>query len=206
MTFAQNVLGGRAAQPRVVSSRPPADCSGRTPRPRDSQQRSKTCAVRPGACIGRRLDGPSWVRIPGSWNRGFGELRSPAARGARRPGKPALASTEAAGPSPTSVGACSFPSAEWRERCVAHCRVSRSRRAHPARRWKPFEVRSAVERRAILHRSVMSRRDSGNALYDSGLNNDRQHDRVVVSLDLRLFLEAPGSGKTSPPVPAPTDT
>ena len=31
-----------------------------------------------------------------------------------------------------------------------------------------------------------------------------KHDRVVVSLDLRRWLEAPGSGKASPPVPAPT--
>lgn len=115
--------------------------------------------------------------------------------------------TEAAGPSPTSVGACSFPSAEWRERCVARCHFcSRSelRRAHPAHRSKPFEFRSAVERRAILHQIVTSRSSYGSALCDSGPNNDRQHDRVVVSLDLRRWLEAPGSGKASPPVPAPT--
>ena len=115
--------------------------------------------------------------------------------------------TEAAGPSPTSVGACSFPSAEWRERCVARCHFcSRSgcRTAHPAHRSKPIEFRSAVERRAILLRGVRSRSDYGSALRDSGPNDDRQHDRVIVSLDLRRCLEAPGSGKASPPVSAPT--
>ncbi len=49
-----------------------------------------------------------------------------------------------------------------------------------------------------------SRSGYGSALYDSGPNDDRQHDRVIVSLDLRRWLEAPGSGKASPPVPAPT--
>ena len=118
--------------------------------------------------------------------------------------------TEAAGPSPTSVGACSFPSAEWRERYVACCHFRvpdrRFRRAHPAHHPKLFEFRSAVERRAILLRGVRSRSGYGSALCDSGPSDDRQHDRVVVSLDLRRWLEAPGSGKASPPVPAPTGT
>lgn len=93
-------------------------------------------------------------------------------------------------------------SGTWR--VATSCSRSQFRRAHPARHPKLFEFRSAVERRAILRRGVRSRSGYGSALCDSGPSDGRQHDRVVVSLDLRRCLEAPGSGKASPPVPAPT--
>ena len=130
-------------------------------------------------------------------------LRSASPRCARGLKQPALAATEAAGPSPTSVGACSFPSAEWRERCVAHCRSSRRfRSAHPARGCETVRASALPSRDApscigALRRAAASGPHRATRIRD----NDRQHDRVVVSLDLRPLV---GSSRVREGFPACT--